>query len=856
MDGYGTAQADGPTLLELSSDGEVVRGPKRPRFPASLLQLEKRYLAALASSAETATTGGEQLRAAIASLLLSDMERLESLPGGYETREEQQFLRARIRVLETRLRHLTAALASPEPPLGDGAPVAGPPGSAPAPEAAPPDPDRERERDVIVRPRHRSDIQGLRAVAVLVVVLSHAKVGLFKGGFVGVDVFFVLSGFLITSLLLEEARRRRWVSLSEFYLRRARRILPAAALTLLVTDVAAYYLLNFVRAKQYLQDSIPSLLFGANIHFASQGTNYFAQGQPPSPLQHFWSLSVEEQFYFVWPLLFILLLGLAVRRFAHRPREIRARAVQRAAAIVGVLALASLGWSIYQTHAQPAGAYFSTFSRAWELALGAGLALMAARFARVPLRWRVVMGWAGLAAIVAAAVTYSGAIPFPGYAALLPTIGAALVIAAGISVDRLEPSARTPLVGRVLSLAPLRYVGDRSYAFYLWHWPVLILAAQHAGHNLSVTTNLLLMVGAFALSAVTYAVYESPLRRARWARKPVAILPWVTATAVVLVVATTYISKIDDREQRQADLAAAPVGALAAPQGSHAATPVTTTHVSTAGIPGGGALPAVQNAVDTAGPLPAVLQPPVGQLLSDYPHDVPSACMAHDGQTTSDLCRAGAAGAPRTVVLMGDSHAEMWVPAVIAMAQRDRWTVVLMLKSGCSPLLWTAGGAPADCRAWYRWALSEDRSLRPSVTLLAGYYSYAGPLRDRSVSAAFDGATRALEAGSRRVVIMGDIPERFQQPVDCLLAPHASEASCTGQVTANDAALDADVSAVAARDHAGFIDPTGWFCYAGKCPLVVGHVITYRDSAHASTTYVMALRDVFRAAFRAELGQT
>src|SRR5439155_4883168 len=208
---------------------------------------------------------------------------------------------------------------------------------------------------------HRADIQGLRALAVLLVVLGHAGVPFLGGGYVGVDVFFVLSGFLITGLLLAEAERRGRVSLVGFYARRARRILPAAALTLLVTDLAASHLLNFVRARQVLSDSVWAAAFGANVHFARQGSDYFAQGQPPSPLLHFWTLSVEEQFYLVWPAL--LALVLLASRLRRRPLLI----------VVAGLGLASLAWSVESTRASENAAYFSTFARAWELALGAAL---------------------------------------------------------------------------------------------------------------------------------------------------------------------------------------------------------------------------------------------------------------------------------------------------------------------------------------------------------------------------------------------------------------------------------------------------------------------------------------------------
>jgi len=163
--------------------------------------------------------------------------------------------------------------------------------------------------------QHRGDIQGLRAVAVLLVALGHAGVPFLKGGYVGVDVFFVLSGFLITGILLSEALSSGRVSLVAFYARRARRILPAAALTLIATSIAAHHLLNFVRAREVVEDSAWAALFSANVHFAAEGSDYFQQGQPPSPIQHFWSLSAEEQFYLVWPsVLALVLFGLFSRR--------------------------------------------------------------------------------------------------------------------------------------------------------------------------------------------------------------------------------------------------------------------------------------------------------------------------------------------------------------------------------------------------------------------------------------------------------------------------------------------------------------------------------------------------------------
>jgi peptidoglycan/LPS O-acetylase OafA/YrhL len=849
------------------------------RFPPSLILQEKRYLAAAESGqAAEASAARAALGAGIEAQLASDRQRLLELKDRSGSRSERDFLRARVALLEPRLESLrhpgdplaqTAAPAAPWRHAQPVAPWAPTEPTEPTPAAEPPvravssgrrsrgrvpeqrvHPAHRDEEDTQeeVKPRHRNDIQGLRAVAVVLVALAHAGVGFLKGGFVGVDVFFVLSGFLITGLLVSEARRRRYVSLAEFYLRRARRILPAATLTLIVTDLAAYHLLNIVRAKQYLTDSISSVFFAANFHFAAQGTNYFAQGQPPSPFQHFWSLAVEEQFYVVWPALFVLVLGLAFRRYAPRPTVVRERAIRRVFLVVVAIGAASLLFSIIYTSSSPAAAYFSTPARVWELALGAALALGGSRLAGLPDGWRAGMGWAGLVCIVIAAVTYSGATAFPGYAALLPTVGAALLIAAGLAQTSPRLSA-----GRVLGVLPLRYVGDRSYAFYLWHWPVLVIVAQHAGHNLSVGENLLLLLAAFALSIVSYRLFESPIRNSQWTRKGESAVAWVASVMAVLILATVYVSSINNRETRQrlaAEQTPASVLALA-PQ------PATTT----APIPGAApsnsssqVLPAVVKAVTDASArrsVPAVLNPPVGQLLNDLPN-LPANCIAHDGQTQASICRLGATASSRMIAVIGDSHAEMWLPAIVKFAQQDGWVVVPIMKSACTPPLWPHGSG--QCPTWFRWAMHEGSVLHPDVTLIAGHYSYRSqtaddPATDQLLSTALNGAVVAMKKASKHVAIIADIPELARQPVDCLLASHATLASCSETLAPSEPNLTSVVAQLAAADGVGVIDPTGWFCYQEQCPLVVGNLITYRDTDHVSATYAAALSAAFRAEF-------
>jgi peptidoglycan/LPS O-acetylase OafA/YrhL len=669
---------------------------------------------------------------------------------------------------------------------------------------------------------HRDDIQGLRALAVLLVVLAHAGVPFLAGGFVGVDVFFVLSGFLITGILLAEAAARGRISLLDFYVRRARRILPAAALTLIVTDVAAHHLLNFVRARETVSDSLWAAAFGANIHFAREGSDYFLQGQPPSPILHFWSLSVEEQFYLVWP----GVLAVVVCVFAFRRRALLA--------VVAAAACASLAWSILETRSSPVDAYFSTFARAWELALGAALAVALPRLER---RRLAPLGWLGLAAVAAAAVGFSSATPFPGYAALLPAAGAVCLIAAGASRGRFSPA---PL----LSTAPLRYVGDRSYSFYLWHWPVLVIAGQYAGHELGLTTKLLLLLGAFGLSIASYRLVENPIRRLRLNR-PVGALLWPASAGLVLVLSLVILRSIGATAERFEAAAAA------------VKPPALVDTASAATVESEKPLPAVVAAVRAAergAPLPSPLTPPVDRLRGDF-YSFPDGCTPSRHGTSSKICRLGAPGAAKTIVVFGDSHAEMWMPTILTMAKRDGWAVVPLVKVRCVPRSW---GGTDECGRWSRWAKRRAEALRPDVTLVIG--SRAGTVDPlRSVRPVAD-MSRALKRSSASVIVIGDSPSQTRDPVDCLLARGATMKTCTGKGTRVQARAEAAVAANAKRDGVAYVDTRPWLCAHPRgaatgflCPMVVNQTITCVDRGHVSRTYALELAPLFRTAFRRAL---
>ena len=515
----------------------------------------------------------------------------------------------------------------------------------------------------------RADIQGLRGVAVLIVALGHAGVPGMSGGYVGVDVFFVISGFLITGWLLARALDSGRVPFGDFYASRARRILPAAVLTLVVTCAASVAYLNPVRAASALHDAVWAAFFSANIHFAEAGTDYFAQDDPPSPFQHFWTLAVEEQFYLAWPLLLAAaLLILRVRR--------RGRGVSRGA-LAGVVALgvgASLAWSIHATGTNPTSAYFSTPARAWELGVGALIAIGTPWVVRVPAGLRAALTWVGVAGILVATVAYGPGTPFPGFAALLPVAAAGLIVAGGAG-----PVCRAG-AGVILGRQPLRLVGDLSYAFYLWHWPPLVIAAQYAGHPLSTLENLILLALAFAVSYVTFRMFENPLRHARRLRPPrLALALWpISLSAVVLAAALGTVSVATPS-------AAAPsldAYSVVAQAGQRSQAKPTTVRE------------ALLESVSSARlrqPVPRALAPPLGQLLDDRYRL--GACMAGPGATSSKVCEFGDLKARRRLVVLGDSHAAMWMPALIPFALRYHWRLVPLIKPGVYRRRWAPAAA-------------------------------------------------------------------------------------------------------------------------------------------------------------------
>jgi peptidoglycan/LPS O-acetylase OafA/YrhL len=489
----------------------------------------------------------------------------------------------------------------------------------------------------------RPDVEGLRAVAVLLVVFYHAGVSHLSGGYVGVDVFFVISGFVITGVLLRERGSKGTTSILGFYGRRCRRILPAATLVIVVTVVASYGVLGVVGGNATAIDGRWAAVFLSNFHFASTNTNYLNAARLPSPLQNFWSLSVEEQFYLVYPTFFLVLSRLKRSSFEAR-----------LALGLGAVTIGSFALSIIQTSSNPTVAYFSPFTRAWELALGGLIAVGATWLRKMPTTAAAIMAWGGLGAIVWSAVFFNAQTPYPGSAVALPVIGAGLVIVAGTAQPRLGAE-------RALGLAPFQWFGKLSYSLYLWHWPILVLAAESSGKAaLPFSENLWWLVVATVAAAISYRLVENPIRRSRYLSRHrlSSIGIGITLVVTTLLVITVLIHAESGGAGLVATRAAGPAEIATSQELSELVSSSPRIHT-----------------------LPANLTPPLSEVSQDF--GGVGRCSPTYEQASEPLCTLGDPHGTRTMVLYGDSHAAMWSQALSDVANADHWRLILLAKDYC-----------------------------------------------------------------------------------------------------------------------------------------------------------------------------
>lgn len=670
----------------------------------------------------------------------------------------------------------------------------------------------------------RNDIQGLRAIAVGSVLLYHMGAQFIPGGFVGVDVFFVISGFLISGLIIRELQRTGTFSFSAFYARRLKRLAPVYLLVLLASGTAVMTLLTPLQAGRYVKDLIAAALYGANFNFATQTSGYFADPEP-SPFVHFWSLAVEEQFYFVWPIMLFLVL--------HRARRSRHLLWY----LLGGVFAVSLALSIVLSHSQPTSSYYLLHTRAWELAAGALTYLVSAKLTALNARLRGLLLGVGLSTIVLSALLITKSMEFPGWVALFPVLGTVAIILAG-SGGMMPPGAN-----RILGNQPMLFLGNISYSLYLWHWPLLVIPQLLAGGPLRLREKAVLAVAAVVLATLTYYFVEKPFQALNVDRRK--RLTYAIALGTTAVLAAGFGG-----------------WGLAQQQSLQSAQALSKLTVA-ADRAGAGLEPFADPLVDASGRwIPqATLTPSLDTVDKDLTDIFTNGCNNNGADYNTTGCEFGKLDSPRTVVLFGDSHAGHWFPALKKAADVEGFRLVTITKSACPSVQLPITGhpdisGPFNCQQFQQAGLDRIREIKPDRVVISNsersYRDFpgVGSDYDKQWAAGLESLLDGLPAGSEPVII-GDNPSWQQSPNSCVSKNLKDPDRCAvNRADSYSAALQTlERDAVAARGGT-FVDTVDLLCDESVCPAVHSNVLMSRDGNHVTTTAARALAAQIASALR------
>ncbi|MDD7934642.1 acyltransferase family protein [Actinomycetospora straminea] len=649
--------------------------------------------------------------------------------------------------------------------------------------------------------RFRPEIEGLRAVASVLVVVYHVWIGRVSGG---VDVFFALTGFLAAGQLVR-ASERGGIDLLAQWGRTLRRLVPPAAVVLVGTVVASILLLPESRWPQAVREAVASAFFVENWRLAADAVDYYASHDTASVVQHFWSLSIQGQFAIAFPLVVV------VATLAARRRGIAARPA--VAGLLAVVTAVSLVWSITSTAADQTYAYFDALARVWEFTLGGLLALGLHRL-RLPVWAGVAAGWLGIVGLAACGVVLDVEGGFPGYLALWPVACAAAVIVAGDTDHRLGTT-------RLLASRPMQYLGSISFPLYLWHWPVLLLAsAAFHVEQPGPVLGLAIIGTSLMLAAATRHLVEDPvLRRGR--RRPGVL-----------------------RDHRAAAVALVPVLVLVLAW--HA---VTTVRAEPSGAVGDadhpGALARAPGFVDRGSP-DAEPIPPAVSAYEDWVRyrDAGTGCAGVPGLAALELCTYVPAPDPaaRTIVVVGDSHMQQFLPAVAPVAHERGWRVQTLIRPGC-PLSTTAESNPgeADCITWNQEALGALASLRPALVVAQATHDVRQGRTERTPPGMVEAWNRLASAG---VPVLGvrDNPRFGYAPPSCVDTYGRGAPEC--DVPRSDLYPADPAPPGGAPSTMTVLDLSDSICEPTVCPPEIGRVMVYLDDNHLTATFTASLAPV------------
>lgn len=646
----------------------------------------------------------------------------------------------------------------------------------------------------------RPDIQGIRAIAVTLVLLCHASLPWAEGGYIGVDVFYVLSGFLITGLVIREIEKTGRVSIKNFYARRAKRLLPMAALVLIFIGIGSIFIFPLARQVEIGGDIFAAALYFVNWHFVVQGVDYFAAADGlHSPVQHYWSLSVEEQFYFVWPLV-LLTAGALATRFRRRLKGV-------VLLLIVPIAIASLIYSIQFTEQNPEAAFFSTFTRAWQLAFGAALAMVLPKKLDMPGWLASVIGLAAIGVLIWATVTMSAATPFPGTNGLYPVLATMALLVVGLS--------NRGITTWLLSSRPFQYVGNISYSWYLWHWPFVVFALgifDHLTWKWLVVATLLSWIP----TQISHTLLEDPVRRAKILKlRPNRALAIGGACSIVAALFGLWLgsNRIDVKT-------------------------IDQDQVQGAAVIKDGHVPLV-NSVDRIRPNPLHAREDRGRMYEE-------GCLLLGPRTESGECAYGDTDGDVTVVLFGDSHSMMYMPTLDAIGKERGWRIVGLSRANCAI---AEVKLSKYCDEWRANSLERIAEEQPDLVVVATSTRavYSLTLHGKKLSRAasephlvkgMEETFRTLKNDAGKVVLIRDqaqAPRNPWLPHECVAENLDNLKVCAFRPTRN-MNISFDVKAAEATG-VEIIDPMPILCSDDRCPVVIGNALVYRDSYHVSATY-------------------
>ncbi|MGY1500372.1 acyltransferase family protein [Streptomyces sp. QTS52] len=658
--------------------------------------------------------------------------------------------------------------------------------------------------------KYRPDIQGLRAVAILMVVSMHCGILDIHGG---VDVSFVLSGFLIGSQLLAEIEKTGKVSLSRFWARRFRRLAPGAAFTIVVVGVLSWIYASPFRFREYMDDGLASSLSVINWRLAENGTDYFANDGTQSPYQHFWSLGIEEQFYLAVPIVLVAVAWLSRTLFRNR-------------LLVGAFLMAVVGGSFYlgytQTTTNQPLAYFGTHTRIWELTFGVLLALWAPLLSRIPLALAASVSWLGLGTTLVTGLLITEDTPLPGYAVAGPVLGAGMIIAGGCA---------NPGFGaeKILDNPVFDFIGKVSYGWYLWHWPLLILWPHIIDWEFGYSDRFRVAVASFFLAILMHFIVEKRFRD----NMKLVVRPWrgiltggtLTATSAVAMVVALQV----------------PLNLSFGTAGTAAAVTGFTGTRSVEQAVSERADPKVSQSVLLKSPKDRGDHGCIDQLLVT-------------GFTPRDECVIGDTESDRTLVLLGDSHAYQWGNTFDALGRKLHVKVITVIKSGCSPEVYQIsredlGREYTECPKWRKTALDYIRKLKPDVIAVANRVQYT------TVREGAEETFKTLKAMGTNLIYLTDTPKPTFSVPDCLAEHSDTPGECTLK---SETAVDLPKFRLLEREvaeqyGATVINTLPAFCADGYCPAVIGGHVVYWDNSHMTGSYARSLEPFLEPTFKKAL---